>query len=315
MGDRSNCTKLDRTNGYDDSRDYMRVKKSKLAQQNDQIREALRIRNNSSKTDLFKGISINVNGRTQPTADELKRLILLNGGDYHPYYRYQTTKFMIATNLSTARIKKLRPDDRVVKPEWITESIQAKCLLPYQDYQLFVEEPRGKSGSVLAIESSIQATSNQPTSVVASYRSNYRKGKGKPEVITKSKDIREMFSRSVRNPHSAIESSVQSTSYQLNNSVDSDHGAQTKCLVPYEDYQVFIEEPLQKSSSLPALGSAKQSTSNQSARVVLSHRSNSRKGKVKQEATTKSKDIREMLLVSIRNPNRNPSLRSGLDDK
>lgn len=201
MGDRTGLTKLDRTNGYDDSRDYMRVKKSKLAQQNDQIREALRSRNSSSKTDLFKGISINVNGRTQPTADELKRLILLNGGDYHPYYRYQTTKFMIATNLSTARMKQLRPDDRVVRPEWITESIQAKCVLPYQDYQLFVEEPRGKTGSVLAIESSGATTSNQPETVVESYRRNYRKSKGKQEhPVTKSKDIREMFSRATRGP-------------------------------------------------------------------------------------------------------------------
>lgn len=139
MGDRSGLTKLDRTNGFDDGRDYMRVKKSKLAQQNEEIREALQKRNNPLRTDLFKGISINVNGRTQPTADELKRLILLNGGDYHPYYRYQSTKFMIATNLSSARIKTLRPDDRIVRPEWITDSIKAKCILPYQDYQLFEE--------------------------------------------------------------------------------------------------------------------------------------------------------------------------------
>lgn len=205
MGDRTGLTKLDRTNGYDDSRDYMRVKKSKLAYQNDQIREALRTRNSSSKTDLFKGISINVNGRTQPTADELKRLILLNGGDYHPYYRYQTTKFMIATNLSTARMKQLRPDDRVVKPEWITESIQAKCVLPYQDYQLFVEEPRGKNGTVLDIGSCGPTTSNQPETVVDSYRRSYRKNKGKQEhPITKSKDIREMFSRATRGPSSTI---------------------------------------------------------------------------------------------------------------
>lgn len=132
----------------------MRVKKTKLAAQNDRIRESLRSRNSSMRTDIFKGISINVNGRTQPTADELKRLILLNGGEYHPYYRYQTTKFMIATNLSAARIKTLRPDDRIVKPQWITDSVQAKCLLPYQDYQLFADEPRGENGSVSAIEPS-----------------------------------------------------------------------------------------------------------------------------------------------------------------
>lgn len=148
MGDRTGLTRTDRTNGYEDGRGYMRAKKAKLAQQNEQIRDALRHRNNTMRTDLFKGISINVNGRTQPTADELKRVILLNGGEYHPYYRYQQTKFMIATNLSTARIKNLRPDDRIVKPEWITDSIKANCILPFQDYQLFADEPRGKTGAV-----------------------------------------------------------------------------------------------------------------------------------------------------------------------
>lgn len=166
MGDRSGLTKLDRTNGYEDGRGYMKAKKSKLAQQNEQIRDALRQRHSAMRTELFKGISINVNGRTQPTADELKRLILLNGGEYHPYYRYQQTKFMIATNLSTARVKTLRPDDRIVKPNWILDSIQANCVLPYQDYQLFADEPRGKS-SVLAIDSdsSNQGQSSTSTSL------------------------------------------------------------------------------------------------------------------------------------------------------
>lgn len=167
MGDRTGLPRIDRTNGFDDGRGYMKAKKSKLAQQNEQIRDALRQRRGAMRTELFKGISINVNGRTQPTADELKRVILLNGGEYHPYYRYQQTKFMIATNLSAARVKTLRPDDRVVKPEWIGDSVKANCILPYQDYQLFADEPRGKVGnkaSVLALESDSsnhgQSTSN-----------------------------------------------------------------------------------------------------------------------------------------------------------
>lgn len=164
MGDRTGLTKLDRTNGYEDGRGYMKAKKSKLAQQNEQIREALRQRHSAMRTELFKGISINVNGRTTPTADELKRLILLNGGEYHPYYRYQQTKFMIATNLSTARIKTLRPDDRIVKPNWIIDSLEANCILPYQDYQLFAEEPRGKTG-LLALDSD---SSNQGQSSTSS---------------------------------------------------------------------------------------------------------------------------------------------------
>lgn len=200
MGDRKGLTRLDRTNGFDDGRDYMRVKKSKLAQQNDQIRDALRNRNESLKTDIFKGISINVNGRTQPTADELKRLVLLNGGDYHPYYRYKTTKFMIATNLSSARVKQLRPDDRVIRPEWITESVELKCLLPYEDYQLFADELRGKTGTVLGLNEEVgmitSGTSSRADLELVG-RSHARKnltGRNKEaQTVSKNRDIRSMM--------------------------------------------------------------------------------------------------------------------------
>ncbi|CAA3026417.1 Hypothetical predicted protein [Olea europaea subsp. europaea] len=167
MGDRTGLPRIDRTNGYDDGRGYMKAKKSKLAQQNEQIRDALRQRHSAMRTDLFKGISINVNGRTQPTADELKRIILLNGGEYHPYYRYQQTKFMIATNLSTARIKNLRPDDKIVKPEWIVDSAKANCILPYQDYQLFAENGNSTNDVItLDSDSSNHSVTNHATRAI-----------------------------------------------------------------------------------------------------------------------------------------------------
>lgn len=216
MGERAGLTKLDRTNGFEDGRDYMHVKKSKLAAQNDQIRAAIRSRNSTLKSDIFKNVSIYVNGRTQPTADELKRLILLNGGDYHPYYRYQTTKFMIATNLSMARIKQLRPDDRVVRPEWITDSVQVKCLLPYEDYQLFEDAPRGKTKSVAGIEGPSTSNDGFLVPISETYNKSYRSSGGfnpkssKPsasrslssnKTATKeenNRDIREFFCTSVK---------------------------------------------------------------------------------------------------------------------
>lgn len=117
----------------------MEAKKCKLAEQSEQIRNALIERHKSMRSDIFKNISIYVNGRTKPTADELKRLILLNGGKYDPKM-YKTTKFMVATNLSYAKSHSLRQCDKVVRPEWITDCVAAKCLLPYEDYQLLFEE-------------------------------------------------------------------------------------------------------------------------------------------------------------------------------
>ncbi|KAG9510704.1 Epidermal growth factor receptor [Fragariocoptes setiger] len=191
MGDRTGMSRTDRTNGYEDSRGYMQAKKSKLADQNNEIREVLRNRHRSMKTDLFKGVSINVNGRTKPTADELKRLILLNGGEYHPYYRYRTTKFMIATNLAFAKIKQLRPDDRIVRPEWIMDSIAEGRLLPYKDYQIFAEEPRGKTSSDVRVPET-----NTQYSKHSSNTSNSRRSSNSdlPEK-TKSRDIRSMFAQ------------------------------------------------------------------------------------------------------------------------
>lgn len=187
MGDRTGLPKLDRTNGFQDGRDYMKIKKLKLAEQNDQIRSALRHRNSTLRTDIFKNISINVNGRTQPCADELKRLMLLNGGEYHPYYRYQTTKFMIATNLSLARTKNLRPDDRIVKPEWITDSVKAKCLLPYQDYQLFSDQHQQQQHKSLLF----RETSAPSLSL------NHGIAKDKEEITSKS-NIKSMSSSNLK---------------------------------------------------------------------------------------------------------------------
>lgn len=185
----------------------MQAKKHKLADQNGEIREILKQRHKSMKTDIFKGVSINVNGRTKPTADELKRLVLLNGGEYHPYYRYQTTKFMIATNLAFAKIKQLRPDDRIVRPEWITDSIAQGRLLPYKDYQIFSDQPRGKS-SVIELETNVSSLDGFEMSEEEASnhtRRQFRKQNLKKNKSIlhreppKSRDIRNMFTTTTKN--------------------------------------------------------------------------------------------------------------------
>lgn len=203
MGDRSGLTYYDRTNGYEGSSGYTEAKKSKLADQNEEIRNALIERHKSLRSDIFKGISIHVNGKTNPTADELKRLILLNGGQYDPKM-YRTTKFMVATNLSFAKTKSLKSNDKVVRPQWITDSIAVKCLLPYTDYQLF--SLTSKTNDVIDIDYFSEDSkgsnnfSERPSSYADSNTSSYKPKQSKQKSIfqreaPKSLDIRQMFSK------------------------------------------------------------------------------------------------------------------------
>lgn len=79
---------------------------------------------------LFKGLSIHINGYTDPPSSELRRLLLQHGGDYQHYCNYLICLFsshfifmlpfffclvskssvthIIATNLTNSKIKEFR---------------------------------------------------------------------------------------------------------------------------------------------------------------------------------------------------------------
>ena len=57
---------------------------------------------------------------SEPSSDELKRLMMLHGGNYEHYlYRTKVTH-VIATNLPDSKVRELK-GLKVVKPEWITD--------------------------------------------------------------------------------------------------------------------------------------------------------------------------------------------------
>lgn len=62
-------------NGFADHGGYMSVKVTKLEDQFNFIQAACK-----QKSKIFEGISIFVNGHTNPSADELKRIMLENAG-------------------------------------------------------------------------------------------------------------------------------------------------------------------------------------------------------------------------------------------
>uniref|UniRef100_A0A4W5NCC2 DNA repair protein REV1 n=1 Tax=Hucho hucho TaxID=62062 RepID=A0A4W5NCC2_9TELE len=125
-------------NGWASRGGYMAAKVSKLDEQfkMDAPREKQK---DGACSSIFTGVAIYVNGYTDPTADELRRLMMLHGGQFHMYYSRSKTTHIIATNLPNSKIQELR-DQKVVRPEWITDSIKAGRLLSYLQYQLYAKQ-------------------------------------------------------------------------------------------------------------------------------------------------------------------------------
>ncbi|KAJ8868119.1 hypothetical protein PR048_031928 [Dryococelus australis] len=118
---------------------YMAAKKYKLEQQfsEDAAQEAIRGK-------IFTGVAIFVNGYTRPTAEELKQIMLQHGGTYHQY-KSQVTTHVIASNLPDSKVRQLKEQSKVVRPEWVTDSLAAGRLLDYRKYLLCPLQPRGQA--------------------------------------------------------------------------------------------------------------------------------------------------------------------------
>ncbi|KAK6753553.1 hypothetical protein RB195_012880 [Necator americanus] len=117
---------------------YMQLKKDKLRYQVNVLG-----RPHLTASKIFEGISIFVNGHTEPTALELRQLIQLHGGEYHCYYEYGTTSFVIASSLATTKVSKTRQNEKFVRPDWIVDSIAAGKLLDVRDYLLLSGPTKG----------------------------------------------------------------------------------------------------------------------------------------------------------------------------
>ncbi|XP_010771173.1 DNA repair protein REV1 [Notothenia coriiceps] len=122
-------------NGWAERGGYMAAKVSKLDEQF-KLEAPREKQKDGTCSTIFSGISIYVNGYTDPSADELRRLMMLHGGQFHTYYSRSKTSHIITNNLPNSKIKELR-GEKIVRPLWITDSIQAGCLLPCLQYQLY----------------------------------------------------------------------------------------------------------------------------------------------------------------------------------
>ncbi|XP_019524749.1 PREDICTED: DNA repair protein REV1 isoform X1 [Hipposideros armiger] len=121
---------------------YMAAKVQKLEEQ---FRSDAALQKDGTSSTIFSGVAIYVNGYTDPSAEELRKLMMLHGGQYHVYYSRSKTTHIIATNLPTAKIKELK-GEKVIRPEWIVESIKAGRLLSYIPYQLYSKQSTVQKG-------------------------------------------------------------------------------------------------------------------------------------------------------------------------
>ncbi|CAH8670636.1 unnamed protein product [Schistosoma curassoni] len=121
---------------------YMRAKISKLEKQFNEQGE--------SGLSLFSGVSIYVNGYTDPPALVLRDLIIRHGGRYQAYYSRSAVTHVIASRLPYGKLNKLS-DEKLVTANWITESIEAGKLLPWQSYQLYPTHRSGTGQKTLKI--------------------------------------------------------------------------------------------------------------------------------------------------------------------
>lgn len=119
--------------------EYMRRKRAKLQIQNVEIGDTQR-----GGSQLFKGLSIHINGWTEPSVQELRKLIVENGGIYQAYIDKKTlVTHIITCSLTPAKVRDFK-HMKVVKPEWLVQSAKTGVLLPWQDF-IFV--PGGRSES------------------------------------------------------------------------------------------------------------------------------------------------------------------------
>ncbi|KAI9020243.1 hypothetical protein CLU79DRAFT_224685 [Phycomyces nitens] len=108
---------------------YMKNKELKLKEQEEKIG----LQASQERPQLFKGISIYINGYAPQS--ELRRHILEHGGDYQQHLKKSAVTHILATTLTNAKIESLR-NYKVVDPSWVTDSIAAKRLLPWTHYRL-----------------------------------------------------------------------------------------------------------------------------------------------------------------------------------
>ncbi|KAK5114455.1 hypothetical protein LTR62_002390 [Meristemomyces frigidus] len=114
--------------------EYFRRKKIKLQNLDAQLRTQ-----STDKPKIFKGLVCHINGYTQPSLNDLHTMIVQHGGGFLQYLDGKTmVTHIIASNLTPKKKEEFKRY-RIVKPAWVTESVKAGKLLPWENYRVVDE--------------------------------------------------------------------------------------------------------------------------------------------------------------------------------
>ncbi|KAG8758172.1 deoxycytidyl transferase [Ceratobasidium sp. 423] len=112
--------------------DYFRRKRAKLQNQNADLSTQ---DNRPPQSSIFKSLAIYITGRTVPSLQILRSLILQHGGQFHAYLdRKEMVTHVVTSNITPAKAMEFK-NMKVVRPEWLLDSIAANKLLPWTDYR------------------------------------------------------------------------------------------------------------------------------------------------------------------------------------
>ncbi|KAL7274299.1 deoxycytidyl transferase [Rhizina undulata] len=89
----------------------------------------------SSHPQVFLNLVIFINGYTQPSISKLHQLIVKHGGAFLQYMDGKMTVTHIIASALTPKKRAEFENYKVVKPEWIVESVSAGKLLPWIDFK------------------------------------------------------------------------------------------------------------------------------------------------------------------------------------
>ncbi|PPQ63029.1 hypothetical protein CVT24_005975 [Panaeolus cyanescens] len=139
--------------------DYMRRKRAKLQIQNAEMVEGGQ---SVAEDRLFQGLAIYINGFTRPSVQELRHLIVKHGGVFHPYLdRKALVTHIITCSLTPAKIREFK-HMKVVRPEWLMESIKQGVLLPWKDFQYVHDQRIETSQGIKAKQPSLTDLTQEP---------------------------------------------------------------------------------------------------------------------------------------------------------